>query len=113
MNINAMYIFKGINQFNTFSNFTEEHCWKIEKQLLKDRVEKYKTEEFFRKLEHDFNIKKLTIWELKQEEVITWIDTILLLRRILLQLFKRGVNVENINIIMEYPLIFGNHMRSD
>ncbi|MCF7930732.1 MAG: hypothetical protein K9L02_04440 [Acholeplasmataceae bacterium] len=113
MNINAMYIFKGINQFNTFSNFTEQACWKIEKQLLKERVEKYKTEEFFLKLEHDFNIKKLTIWELKQEEVITWIDTILLLRRILLQLFKRGVNVENINIIMEYPLVFGNHMRSD
>lgn len=113
MSINAMYIFKGINQFNTFSNFIEQSIWKIEKQLLKERVEKYKTEEFFLKLQQDFNNKKLTIWELKQEEIITWIDTISLLRRILLQLFKKGINVENVNIIMEYPLVYGNHMRSD
>lgn len=113
MSINAMYIFKGINQFNAFSNFIEQSNWRIEKQLLKERVEKYKTEEFFLKLQHDFNNKNLTIWELKQEEIITWIDTISLLQRILLQVFKKGVNVENVNIIMEYPLIYGNHMRSD
>ena len=108
-----MYIFKGINEFNTFSNFIEVNNWKIEKQLLKERVEKYKDEDYFNSLEKQFNNRKLTIWELKKEEVITWIDTMNLLRRILLRLFQKGIDVTNLNIIMEYPLIYGNHMRSD
>ncbi|MFH0766833.1 MAG: hypothetical protein ABH890_00905 [Bacillota bacterium] len=113
MKIKAMYVFNGINQFNTFSNFIEQNHWRIEKQLLKERVEKYKTEDYFVALEKQFNHQKLTIWELKQEEIITWMDTLTLLRRILIQLFKKGVNAENIDIIMEYPLVYGNHMRSD
>jgi len=108
-----MYIFKGINQFNTFSNFIEQKNWKIENQLLKDRVGKYRNEVFFITLYNQFNDQKLTIWELKQEEIITWIDTIFLLRRIFFQIFKNGINGENVSIIMEYPLVFGNHMRSD
>ncbi len=113
MSIKAMYIFKGINQFNTFSNFIEQKNWKIENQLLKDRVGKYRNEVFFITLYNQFNDQKLTIWELKQEEIITWIDTIFLLRRIFFQIFKNGINGENVSIIMEYPLVFGNHMRSD
>jgi len=108
-----MYIFEGIHQFNIFSNFIEQSNWKIENQLLKERVIKYRNEEFYIGLQQTFNSQQLTIWELKQEEIVTWIDTISLLRRILLQLFKNGISVENINIIMEYPLVFGNHMRSD
>ena len=34
-------------------------------------------------------------------------------KAILLKLFQKGVNVSKINVIMEYPLIYGNHMRSD
>jgi len=113
MNIKAMYIFEGINEFNTYSNFIEEFDWKIEKQLLKERVQIYKNEHFFITLERQFKKQELTIWELKQEEVITWIDTMMLLRRILLKLFQRGSNVSKMNIIMEYPLVYGNHMRSD
>lgn len=113
MNIKAMYIFDGINEFNTYSNFIEEFEWKIEKQLLKERVQIYKNEEFFIKLERQFKKQELTIWELKQEEVITWIDTLTLLRRILLKLFQKGTNVSQMHIIMEYPLVYGNHMRSD
>ncbi|MBU1093128.1 MAG: hypothetical protein KKH01_01560 [Firmicutes bacterium] len=113
MKIKSMYIFEGIHQFNIFSNFIEQSNWKIENQLLKERVIKYRNEEFYIGLQQTFNSQQLTIWELKQEEIVTWIDTISLLRRILLQLFKNGISVENINIIMEYPLVFGNHMRSD
>jgi len=113
MQIKAMYIFEGINEFNKFSHFTEINEWRIEKQLLKERVEKYKSKDYFIMLEKQFIKNKLTIWELKQEEIITWIDTMSLLRRILLKLFQKGANVSQMNIIMEYPLVYGNHMRSD
>jgi len=113
MKINSMYIFEGINEFNNYSSFIEECNWNIEKQLLKNRVEMYKNEEYFLVLEKQFKKSELTIWDLKQEEIITWIDTMKLLRRILLKLFQKGVNVSKINVIMEYPLIYGNHMRSD
>ncbi len=113
MKIKAMYIFNGISQLNSFTSFIEHENWKIEKQLLKERVEQYKEKEYFIMLQTQFNKQKLSIWELKQEEVITWIDTLLLMRRLMIELFKKGINTEEINIIMEYPLVYGNHMRSD
>ena len=51
----------------------------------------------------------LSMWELKDEEVITWMDTSILIRRLLIELFKKGINAEQIQIVMEYPLVFGNH----
>ena len=113
MKIRSMHVFEGIKSFNRFSDYLEIENWKIEKQLLKERVEKYKDNTHFLQLKEDFTNKKLTIWELKDEEVITWMDTSLLMRRLLLELFKKGIDADNINIIMEYPLVFGNHMRSD
>ena len=113
MKINAMNIFDGLVSFNRFSDFLEIEKWRIEKQLLKERVEKYSSRESFISLKKQFNDKKLSMWELKDEEVITWFDTSLLIRRLLVELFKKGINTDKIKIVMEYPLVFGNHMRSD
>ncbi|MBN2300210.1 MAG: hypothetical protein JXC31_03375 [Acholeplasmataceae bacterium] len=113
MSINAMYIFNGINQLNSFTQFIENDGWKIEKQLLKERVAQYNQKDYFIMMKSKFNNQKLSFWELKNEEVITWIDTMLLMRRLMVELFKKGVDADKILIIMEYPLIYGNHMRSD
>lgn len=113
MKIKAMYKFKGVNQLNAFTEFIEKENWKIEKQLLKDRVEKYENTTFFQLLRNKFHEEKLSIWDLKNEEVITWIDTLLLMRRLMIELFKRGIDTQEIEIIMEYPLVYGNYMRSD
>jgi hypothetical protein len=113
MKINAMNIFDGLVSFNRFSNFLEIEKWRIEKQLLKERVEKYSSRDSFIRLKKQFNDKKLSMWELKDEEVITWMDTSILIRRLLIELFTKGINTDKITIVMEYPLVFGNHMRSD
>ena len=113
MKIHAMHVFEGLVSFNKFSDFLEIEKWRIEKQLLKERVEKYGNNESFFNLKKQFNEKKLSMWELKDEEVITWMYTSILIRRLLVELFKKGINAEQILIVMEYPLVFGNHMRSD
>jgi hypothetical protein len=108
-----MYYFKGISQFNIFSSFIEEYEWKIEKQLLKERVTYYQEYPMFSQMKNEFNRKQISIWPLKEEEIITWFDTLSLLRRITSELFHKGISLEDIHIFMEYPLVFGNHMRTD
>jgi hypothetical protein len=111
--ISGMYHFKGFSEFNQFSNFIEEDHWKIEKQLLKDRVFFHRKKKYFLALRKQFIENKISIWELKDEEVVTWIDTLLIMRRMLFELFKRGTKSENAHVIMEYPFMYGNHMRTD
>jgi len=113
MEIKCLYEFDNFSSFSKFTEFTDVLDWKIEKQLLKNRVVKYQKITYFQMLKEKFYEKKLSIFPLKPEEVITWFDTTVLLRRILFGLYKKGINTENISIIMEYPVIFGNHMRSD
>ncbi|MGE4320759.1 MAG: hypothetical protein AB7E61_04815 [Acholeplasmataceae bacterium] len=113
MKIKCLYDFNSFSEFSKFTDFTEKINWKIEKQLLKNRVTKYSKLTYFIEFKHRFYDKKLSIFPLKDEEVITWFDTTVLLRRTLVNLYKKGVNTENLSIIMEYPVIFGNHMRSD
>jgi len=113
MNIKCLKDFKNISDFLKFTEEILDLQWKIEKQLLKQRVEKYKKYELFKKLQSEFIEKQLSIFDLKSEEVITWFDTSLILRRILLKLYEKAIDTNNISIIMEYPVVFGNHMRSD
>jgi hypothetical protein len=113
MKIKAMYSFAGFHDFLKFSEFLESQNWKIEKQLLKERVEKYYSYEAVKMLKTQFNTQKLTIWDLKEEEIITWLDTMTIIRRVFMNLFKKGINDSKIRLIMEYPLVNGNHMRTD
>lgn len=113
MAIKCLYRFTGFGEYSKFTVFVEEDNWKIEKQLLKDRVVHYRKKIYFNELAVKFEENKLSIWPLKHEEVITWIDTMVLMRRLFLLLFKMGVSTESLSIVMEYPLVFGNHMRTD
>jgi len=113
MKIKSMYSFVGFHDFLKFSEFLEGQNWKIEKQLLKERVEKYYSYEAVKMLKNQFNTQKLTIWDLKEEEVITWLDTMTIIRRVFMNLFKKGINDSKVRLIMEYPLVNGNHMRTD
>jgi len=113
MNIRSMYYFCSISQFNIFSSFLDECKWKIEKQLLKERVIQYQSHPMFIQMRNKFNENDISIFPLKSEEIITWFDTMLILKRITSELFHKGISMENTSIFMEYPLIYGNHMRSD
>ncbi len=113
MNINCLYEFNSLSKFAKFTEFVIEKNWKIEKQLLKNRAITYSKMQQFKTLKERFYERKISIFALKDEEVITWIDTICLLRKILFGLYKKGVNTENLMILMEYPVVFGNHMRTD
>lgn len=113
MNIKAMNIFKSVQQFFVFSNFIEEKNWKIEKQLLRDRVLVYREWFYFNQFKNQFYQQKVSIWELKEEEIITWFDTLNLLRRIFMEVIRKIATNNDISIIMEYPLVNGNYMRSD
>ena len=113
MEIKSLRFFNGFEEFNRFTFFLEEMKWNIEKQLLKDRVTYYRNNKHFIELSEDFYRKKLSIWELKSEEVITWFDTMTLLRRMFIILFKKRIKTDHLKLFLEYPLIFGNHMRAD
>ena len=113
MSVKCMYRFDGVSMLNSFTDYLEKINWRIEKQLLKERVETYKDNIKFKELKKQFNERRLSIWPLKDEEVITWMDTLLILRRTMMQLFKKGILSEKIKILMEYPLVYGNHMRTD
>lgn len=108
-----MYQFNNMMAFNGFTEFVEKSNWRIEKQLLKERVETYKQHFFYKQLKDQFEKGKLTIWPLKEEEIITWMDTLSIMRRCMMQLFKKGIYGDKLRIIMEYPLVYGNHMRTD
>jgi len=111
--IKCMFQFKGIVEFNRFTDYLVDEQWMIEKQLLKERVQIYKEHVKFKFMRERFNRSDLSIWQLKEEEIITWFDTMLLLRRIMNNISNQGQNMEKVLLIMEYPLIYGNHMRSD
>lgn len=113
MSIKCLYLFKELNEISLLLNTLDQLEWKIEKEYLKDRVIFYHEIELFVKLKKDFLNKKLTIWPLKDEEVITWMDTLSLISRVMMKLFKSGVQTNKISLIMEYPIVFGNHMRTD
>ena len=113
MPIKCLYFFKELNETSILLNTLDQMNWKIEKEYLKDRVIVYQKTDIFKNLKSDFLLKKLTIWPLKDEEVITWIDTLSLISRVMLKLFKIGVQTNKISLIMEYPIVFGNHMRTD
>ena len=108
-----MYQFSGMAMINSFTESLEKMGWRIEKQLLKERAEVYKKTTQFTELKTQFEKNQLTIWMLKDEEVITWMDTLIIMRRVIINLFKKGMNGEKLVVIMEYPLVYGNHMRTD
>ncbi len=105
--------FQTMNDFLVFSKFVEEDKWNIEKQLLKNRADFYSKFQPICDLKLMFERKQLSIWPLKDEEAVTWIDTMAILRRAMIDLFKKGIDASKTKIIMEYPLKYGNHMRSD
>ncbi len=113
MKLKCLYEFNSCSEYSNFTDFTSELNWKIEKQLLKNRVLRYKKLKQFNMMKDKFYENEISIFPLKDEEVITWFDTAVLLRRTIFELYKKGFNTENIAIIMEYPVVFGNHMRSD
>lgn len=113
MAIKCLYSFKDITEISYLINILDDMNWKIEKEYLKDRVNFYSKTDLFKKLKSDFLLNKLSIWPLKDEEVITWMDTLTLVSRVMLQLFKSGVQTNKMSLIMEYPIVFGNHMRTD
>ena len=108
-----MFKFSNGFQFIDFVEVIERIHWKIEKQLLKERVEKYNKTFLFQMLKKQFIQENISIWPLKDEEVITWIDTLSILKRTINQLKVRNLDLNRFSIVMEYPLVFGNHMRTD
>lgn len=111
--IKTMYEFRSIIEFFRFSDGLINEQWKIEKQLLKERAEFYSNHALFKVMKKDFEQKKISIFPLKDEEIITWFDTILLLRRVFNNISNLGYDLSNMKLLMEYPLIYGNHMRVD
>jgi hypothetical protein len=111
--IHALHQFETVSEFLQFTKQLEEMKWRIGKMLLKERVIKHAKNELFTSLKKTYIQKEMSFFELKDEEVITWMDTLLLLRRTLIELYNRGTLKEELVTIMEYPFVFGNFMRSD
>ncbi|MDL2292367.1 hypothetical protein LJC17_02045 [Acholeplasma sp. OttesenSCG-928-E16] len=109
----CLFEFSKGNEFIEFSKYFIDSMWRIEKSLLTRRVEKNKGKYFFKDLKNRFRSKGLSIWSLKDEEVVTWIDTSIIINRIFEEVKKLGVFLEEIRVLMEYVIPYGNHMRAD
>ncbi len=112
MNIKCLYLARSRKEFYGKFDSLNLKSWNIENQLFKDRAKYYEKHKFFIDLKDEFMDKSLTIWDLKSEEVVSWIDTFLILKRILEDSVFND-EVINLTIIKEYPIVFGNHMRVD
>jgi hypothetical protein len=108
-----MYQFNSFSEYLKYTEFIKLLNWEIEKELLKTRVSTYQTLDQFIEFKENFIKKNISIFDLKSEEVITWFDTTKLMRRLFLELYAKGINTEEVSILMEYPVVFGNHMRTD
>ena len=113
MQITSLYHFDSLTMFNSFTEQLVKINWQIEKQLLKDRAQFYSQLVLYEEMKSLFERKKLSIWPLKSEEIITWFDTLTIMRRVSQEMFVKGTTIEGVNILVEYPLVFGNHMRTD
>ena len=113
MEILCLKQFNTVSDFNNFSNRLTKTKWQIEKQLLSERANFHSKNEIFKELKKTYLEKNLSIFLLKDEEVITWLDTISIMRRIFSHMIDIGTLRSNAVILMEYPFLFGNHMRTD
>lgn len=113
MSIKSMAVFNNMGELISFTVEIDQIKWRIEKEYLKDRAVYYSKMKLYQTLKKMFLEKNISIFPLKNEEIITWVDTLCLLKRLMILLFKRGIQTDKISIIMEYPLVFGNHMRAD
>lgn len=112
MKIKCMYFLEDQRSFNELFNSLGLNSWNIENQLFKDRAAFYAKKDFFGKMRDKFLSENLTIWDLKSEEIISWIDTFVILNRVISKDFMKENNIDII-VIKEYPLVYGNHMRVD
>jgi hypothetical protein len=104
---------KGIQEFMQHTDFLVDENWKIEKQLLKERVYRCNNMKMFNQFKIAFKEKNISIWPLKDEEIISWFDTLLILRRVISNINNQIKDLNDFYIIVEYPLVNGNHMRTD
>lgn len=110
--MNYLHKFYSLLDFLDFSKRVYDTGWRIENQLLRDRVEKHRKNSFFVDIKKRFLSRELSIWELKDEEVITWLDTIDIFSRVLRGIYSRESRIETV-VFMEYLIPYGNHMRCD
>ena len=113
MDLLCLKKFNNVTEFNNFTQQLNAIDWKIEKQLLSERMIYHSNNMVFKELKNLYLNKKLSIFVLKDEEVITWLDTLIIVRRIFSYMFEVGLLRSDLIIIMEYPLLFGNYMRTD
>lgn len=113
MEILCLKRFDNISEFNNFTNNLVQIQWKIEKQLLKERALKYSNLIIFKELKNEYIKKKISIFQLKDEEVVTWLDTMLIMKKVFSNMYELGTLRPNLTLLMEYPFLFGNYMRTD
>ncbi len=113
MEILCLKRFDNISEFNNFTNQLTQIHWKIEKQLLKERAFKYSNLMIFKELKNEYIKKKISIFQLKDEEVVTWLDTMLIMKRVFSNMYELGTLRPDLTLLMEYPFLFGNYMRTD
>ena len=80
---------------------------------MKDRVQMFCSKEYYKKIKEDFLKKDLTPWPLKEEEVISWFDTLSLLQRVMTKVREATFETNETIIFTEYVIPFGNHLRVD
>lgn len=89
--------------------------WRISKGILNDRGNAIRDKSYYTFLKNLFNDKKLFRRSVSIAEIISWLDSLVIMRRLALRLSKYLTNEEmgSITIDMEYKIEYSKMMRVD
>ena len=106
--INALYAFTSLEYFNSFvEELYDIQNWEISNLNDEERIQILKEKSYFLKLKKDFNSKNLSLSPITNKEILSYLDTLSIMYKILNNInilsFKR-----NATIIMEYVPKYNN-----
>lgn len=112
-NIKSLNTFTNVYQFNEYTeNLYNIHKWKIRSESYKDRAETIRNYSYWNTLKEQFKNKKLTHWNISDEQMVSFFDTMHLMY-ILLNSLKNDEIKNNTIIIQEYQIEALNKPRID
>ncbi len=101
-NIQSLYTFDSYFAFKNFcKNLYKVDKWQISDLDDNERINTLESKPYFQKLKNDFNSKKLCPYKIKSEEILSYLDTLNILFKILENIQNQDFK-KNVKIIMEY-----------
>ncbi|MFK5883987.1 MAG: hypothetical protein QM489_06610 [Candidatus Izemoplasma sp.] len=112
----SMLYFSNLNDFSNFVYALDIYNgWRINSGILNSRGEKIRDKEYTKKLRKIFNDKKLFRRSVSISEIVSWLDSYLIINRFIFELQKNilPIDFDNFQIYCEYKINLSKMRRID